>query len=287
MGRGLDLPERARPSASDGRDARGRKQHRYHPRFREIRDAGKFDKLIAFARALPKIRAAIARDTRRKGVPRDKILGAVAHLLDTSLIRVGNDDYARQNKSYGLTTLKDRHAEVRGAQMRFEFTGKSGKPWRLTLTDARIAKIVKAARDLPGERLFQYRDDAGNVAQISASDVNAYLREIGGDEISAKDFRTWSGTVLAAAVLKRLGRFDTQTLAKANVKQAISEVADSLGNTPAIARKSYVPPALIDSYLDGDLSLRAAKRPGLSAHEASVLAWLTRMNAKDGRSTRV
>lgn len=264
-----------------GRDARGRKQHRYHPRFREVRDQAKFDGLAEFATVLPKIRARVSRDMRKHGMPRDKVLAAVTHLLDTSLIRVGNDDYAKNNKSYGLTTLKDHHAQVKGETLRFIFTGKSGKSWRLTFKDRRIAKIVKAAQDLPGQRLFQYRAEDGSIGQISSTDVNAYLREITGAEITAKDFRTWAGTVLAAASLKRLGKFDTQTLAKANIKQAIEEVSQSLGNTPAICRKCYVHPALLDAYLDGALNLRAAHRTGLSAHEASTLAFL---NRKRGRA---
>ncbi|GAM99756.1 hypothetical protein U91I_03411 [alpha proteobacterium U9-1i] len=259
-----------------GRDARGRKQHRYHPRFREVRDEAKYDGLVQFAKALPKLRAHVARDMRRKGVPREKVLAAVTHLLDTSLIRVGNDDYAKSNNSYGLTTLKDRHAEVKGETLRFIFTGKSGKSWRLTLKDRRVAKIVKAAQDLPGQRLFQYRKDNGEIGQITSTDVNAYLREVSGADLTAKHFRTWAGTVIAAASLKRLGRADTQTLARANIKQAIEEVSHTLGNTPAVCRKSYVHPVLLESYEAGALSLHVARHAGLSAHEASLLAFLSR-----------
>lgn len=255
-----------------GRDARGRKQHRYHPRFREHRDAAKFEHLAAFAKALPALRARIRRDMRKPGLPREKVIAAIVHLLDTTMIRVGNDEYAKSNKSYGLTTLKDQHAQVKGDQLRFVFTGKSGKSWRLTLKDRRVAKIVKAAQDLPGQRLFQYVDAGSAIQRVTSTDVNAYL----GDGVTAKDFRTWGGTVLAAAELSRFDRPATGALAKANIKAAIDEVAASLGNTPAICRKCYVHPDLLDAYLDGAFTLRRAKRAGLSAHEASVLGFLER-----------
>lgn len=259
-----------------GRDARGRKQHRYHPRFREVREAAKFDKLAAFAKALPALRARIDEDMKKRGLPREKVLATIAHLLDTTLIRVGNDEYAKANKSYGLTTLKDQHAKIEGGTLRFVFTGKSGKSWKLTVRNRRVAKVVKAAQDLPGQRLFQYLDDDGNPQSVTSTDVNAYLREISGSEITAKDFRTWGGTVLAAAELSRLGAFDTATLAKANVKAAIETVSHSLGNTPTICRKCYVHPALIEAYLAGDFKLGRSKRTGLSEHEAAVLAFLDR-----------
>ena len=259
-----------------GRDARGRKQHRYHPRFREVRDAAKFERLAEFAKALPAIRKRIDEDMSLRGLPREKVLATIAHLLDTTLIRVGNDEYAKANKSYGLTTLKDQHAKVQGDTLRFVFTGKSGKSWKLTVKNRRVAKVVKAAQELPGQRLFQYIDTDGAPQSVTSTDVNAYLREISGADITAKDFRTWGGTVLAAAELSRLGEFDTQTLAKANVKAAIETVAMSLGNTPTICRKCYVHPALIESYLAGELKLGRSRRAGLSAHEAAVLAFLDR-----------
>lgn len=258
-----------------GRDARGRKQHRYHARFREHQESAKFEHLTEFAKTLPAIRRKISADMRKQGLPREKVLAAIVHLLDTTLIRVGNDEYARSNKSYGLTTLKDQHAEVRGEKLRFVFTGKSGKSWRLTLKDRRVATIVKAAQDLPGQRLFQYEDENGAPQSVTSTDVNAYLREISGSEISAKDFRTWGGTVLAAAALSAFSKPETKTLAKANIKAAIDDVAGSLGNTTAIARKCYVHPGLIEAYEQGKLILRKAKRQGLSAHEASVLNFLT------------
>lgn len=255
-----------------GRDARGRKQHRYHAKFREHRDAAKFDHLPDFAKALPALRARVTRDMRKQGLPREKVIATIVHLLDTTLIRVGNDEYARDNKSYGLTTLKDQHAQINGDKLRFVFTGKSGKSWRLTVKNRRVAKIVKAAQDLPGQRLFQYLDDTGERQNVTSTDVNAYL----GDGVSAKDFRTWGGTVIAAASLSAFDAPDTKALAKANIKAAIDDVAASLGNTPTISRKCYVHPALIDAYEAGDLTLRKAKRAGLSAHEASVLAFLDR-----------
>lgn len=266
-----------------GRDARGRKQHRYHARFREVREAAKFDHVAEFAKALPALRAQISRDMRKQGLPREKVLAAIVHLLDTTLIRVGNEEYAKANGSYGLTTLKVKHAEVKGERLRFVFTGKSGKSWRLTLKDRRVAKIVKAAQDLPGQRLFQYEDENGAPQSVSSTDVNAYLREISGSDITAKDFRTWGGTVLAAAELSAFPPADTSTLAKANVKAAIEQVAGSLGNTPTICRKCYVHPELIETYLDGAFKLGKSKRAGLSAHESAVLTFLTRRTKRPAK----
>jgi DNA topoisomerase I len=268
-----------------GRDARGRKQHRYHARFREMREAAKFERLAEFAKALPALRARIDEDMGRRGLPREKVLATIAHLLDTTLIRVGNDEYAKANKSYGLTTLKDQHAKVEGHTLRFVFTGKSGKSWKLTVKNRRVAKVVKAAQELPGQRLFQYVDDEGTPQSVSSTDVNAYLREISGAEITAKDFRTWGGTVLAAAELKRLNGFDTPTLAKANLKAAIETVSRSLGNTPTICRKCYVHPALLESYLAGEFKLPRSKHAGLSSHEAAVFALLVRL-AKPKRARK-
>lgn len=261
-----------------GRDARGRKQHRYHPRFREVREAAKFERLAEFAKALPALRARIDEDMGLRGLPREKVLATIAHLLDTTLIRVGNDEYAKANKSYGLTTLKDQHAKVQGDTLRFVFTGKSGKSWKLTVKNRRVAKVVKAAQELPGQRLFQYVDDDGTPQSVTSTDVNAYLREISGAEITAKDFRTWGGTVLAAAELKRLNGFETQSLAKANIKAAIETVSMSLGNTPTICRKCYVHPALLETYLAGEFKLGRSKRAGLSAHEGAVLAFLEKLS---------
>lgn len=268
---------------ASGRDARGRKQHRYHALYREHRDAAKFEHLSQFAKALPAIRARARRDTNKKGMPREKVVGAIVGLLDSTLIRVGNDEYAKTNKSYGLTTLKDQHAQIKGEQIRFVFTGKSGKDWRLTIKDRRIARIVKAAQDLPGQRLFQYLDEGGKRQNVTSTDVNDYLRDASGAEISAKDFRTWGGSVLAAAALAAFQKPKTKALAQANIKAAIDEVALSLGNTPTICRKCYVHPALLDAYTEGRLLLPNAKRKGLSAHEASVASFLSRLKAASQR----
>jgi DNA topoisomerase-1 len=238
-----------------GRDARGRKQYRYHARWREIRDSTKFEHMLEFAAKLPEIRGRIGADMSLAGLPRRKVLATVVSLLENTLIRIGNSDYAKNNKSYGLTTLRDRHVDVDGAKLRFEFTGKSGKKWNLQLKDRRIAKVVRACQDLPGQHLFQYVDDSGERQQVTSADVNAYLREISGRDITAKDFRTWAGTVLAAMALREFETFDTAAAAKRNVKSAIESVAARLGNTPTICRKCYVHPAILDGYLNGDLLL--------------------------------
>ncbi len=214
-----------------GRDARGRKQHRYHPRFRAVRDETKYGRLLAFARALPAIRARVARDMARRGLSRAKVLATVVRLLETTLIRVGNDDYARHNHSYGLTTLQDRHATIDGSELRFEFRGKSGVRHAVALHDRRLARIVKACQDLPGQELFQYVDDDGRRHDVTSGDVNAYLREISSAEFTAKDFRTWAGTVLAARALREFAAFDSQVQAKRNLVKAIESVARQLGNT--------------------------------------------------------
>jgi len=234
-----------------GRDARGRKQYRYHPRFRQMRDEVKYSRLPAFAQALRRIRRRTAADVRKSGLPRVKVLAAAVQLLEKTLIRIGNEEYARANGSVGLTTMRDRHATVRGADVRFEFRGKSGVAHAVDLHDARLARIVKACRDLPGYELFQYVDGNGERQTICSEDVNAYLREISGDDFTAKDFRTWAGTVLAAQALARLSRFKSPTEAKRNVMQAIGCVASRLGNTKAVCRKAYIHPAIFAAYIDG------------------------------------
>ncbi len=234
-----------------GRDARGRKQYRYHPRFRQMRDEVKYSRLPAFAQALRRIRRRTAADVRRPGLTRRKVLAAAVQLLEKTLIRIGNEEYARANGSVGLTTMRDRHAKIRGAEVRFEFRGKSGVPHAVELHDARLARIVKACRDLPGYELFQYVDDDGRRQTICSDDVNAYLREISGEDFTAKDFRTWAGTVLAAQALARLQRFKTQREAKRNVLKAIECVAGRLGNTKAVCRKAYIHPAIFAAYMDG------------------------------------
>jgi DNA topoisomerase-1 len=234
-----------------GRDARGRKQYRYHPRFRQMRDEFKYSRLPAFAQALRRIRRRTAADLRKKGLPREKVLAAAVQLLEKTLIRIGNEEYARANGSVGLTTMRDRHAKIRGSEVRFEFRGKSGITHAVDLQDARLARIVKACRDLPGYELFQYVDADGTRQTICSDDVNAYLREISGDEFTAKDFRTWAGTVLAAQALARLARFKSKTEAKRNVAQAVGWVASRLGNTKAVCRKAYIHPAILAAYMDG------------------------------------
>jgi DNA topoisomerase-1 len=262
-----------------GRDARGRKQYRYHPRWREVRDQVKYGRLIAFAEALPAIRRRTDRDLRRSGLPREKVLAAVVQLLEKTLIRVGNEEYARQNGSFGLTTMKDGHAKVQGGKVRFEFRGKSGIEHAIDLEDRRLARIVKACRDLPGYELFQYLDDDGTRQVIDSADVNAYLRQITGQDFTAKDFRTWAGTVLAAQALAAAAAFKSEREAKRNVVQAIESVAKRLGNTKAVCRKCYIHPAILDAYMDGATiqTIRARARLArgtLNGEEAAVVGMI-------------
>jgi DNA topoisomerase I len=234
-----------------GRDARGRKQHRYHARWRETRDESKFDRMIEFAAALSGIRERTDADLGRPGLPREKVLAAVVRLLELTLIRVGNDEYARLNRSFGLTTLRDRHAQVEGTRIRFRFRGKSGQQYEVGFRDRRLASVVRRCQDLPGQELFQYVDDDGTVRDIASDDVNEYLREISSGDFTAKDFRTWAGTVLAYRALRALEPADSATDARRKVVAAMRETAGRLGNTPAVARKSYVHPAVVEAYMDG------------------------------------
>ena len=267
-----------------GRDAKGRKQYRYHERFREVRDSTKYEHMLTFAKVLPGIRERIDADMGRRGLPREKVLATVVHLLETTMIRVGNADYAKQNASYGLTTLNDRHVKVEQGALRFRFKGKSGKEWNLKLADRRVARIVKQSQDLPGQHLFQYLDDDGQQREVTSHDVNDYLREISGSDITAKDFRTWTGTVLAALALAEFEKYDTAAAAKKNVRTAIEAVAAKLGNTPAVCRKCYVHPEVIDSYLSDALVLKIEQQverelqdvASLRPEEALVLAFLQR-----------
>jgi DNA topoisomerase I len=266
-----------------GRDAKGRKQYRYHPRWREVRDETKYGRMMAFGQALPQIRARVDADLARPGLPREKALATVVRLLEKTFIRVGNEEYARQNDSYGLTTLRNEHVEVAGSKVRFHFRGKSGKEHDIDLADRRVARIIRKMQDLPGQEVFAYKDDDGEARSIDSDDVNAYLREITGQDFTAKDFRTWAGTVLAAMALEEAEIGETNAQAKKNVVRAIETVAARLGNTPAICRKCYVHPAIISSYLDGTLvesmkqrvaeALDAGPR-GLDRQEASVLRLL-------------
>jgi len=266
-----------------GRDARGRKQYRYHAQFREVRDSTKYGHMMEFAKALPAIRKTISEHMALRGLPREKVLATVVHLLESTLIRVGNDDYAKENKSYGLTTLRNRHVKIDGAELRFEFKGKSGKQWRLQMKDRRVAKVVRACQELPGQELFQYLDENGETHRVTSSDVNAYLKEITGRDITAKDFRTWAGTVLAALALVEMEKFDTQASMKKNIKSAIEKVSSKLGNTPTICRKCYVHPEVISAYGEGGLALDIQERAkeelrenmgNLKPEEAAVLALL-------------
>lgn len=266
-----------------GRDARGRKQYRYHADFREIRDATKYHRMLDFAASLGAIRAKIAEHMSLRGLPREKVLGTIVYLLERTLIRVGNEDYAKQNQSYGLTTLRDQHVKTDGAELRFRFKGKSGKQWNLRINDRRVAKIVRACQELPGQDLFQYVGEDGAVCEISSSDVNAYLKEITGADVTAKDFRTWHGTVLAAMALQEMQSFDGQAATKKNLKLAIEQVASRLGNTPTICRKCYIHPEILTSYFDGQLELNIKDQveeelrerlTTLKPEEAAVLALL-------------
>ncbi len=234
-----------------GRDAKGRKQYRYHPRWREVRDQTKYHRMMAFAGALPSIRQRVNHDLSLRGLPRDKVLASVVRLLEATLIRVGNEEYARENKSYGLTTMRDRHVDIEGSKLVFHFRGKSGVNHEVDVRDRRVAKIVQRCQELPGHHLFQYLDEDGNRQTVDSDDVNAYLQSITGEEFTAKDFRTWSGTVLAAEALQAFEAFDSETQAKKNIVQAIESVAKKLGNTPTVCRKCYIHPEVITAYLSG------------------------------------
>ncbi len=269
-------PDPAGHIQATGRDARRRKQYRYHPRFREIREETKYEHVLAFAEALPKIRAKVDEDMSLPGLPRDKVLATIVRLLEITLIRVGNEEYARDNGSFGLTTLRTRHVDVDGSTIRFQFKGKSGKKHVVEISDRRLARLVGRFNDLPGQELFQYADDDGELRSVEAADVNEYLRRIAGQDVTAKDFRTWAGTVLAARALCDV----TDAPTKKAVVQAVKSVAERLGNTPAVCRRCYVHPEVIGAYLDGHLAetLKAHAdeelRKELPAAEAAVLMLL-------------
>ena len=275
-----------------GRDARGRKQYRYHPKWRQARDETKYYRLIGFAEALPAIRARASRDLSCTRLTREKVLAAVVQLLEKTLIRVGNDEYARDNKSFGLTTLRDGHVAVTRGRIRFSFRGKSGVEHDIQLDDRRLARTVRACREIPGYELFQYFDDDGKRHAIGSADVNEYLKSITGQDYTSKDFRTWAGTVLAAQMLKEFETFDSQAQAKRNIVRAIESVAKRLGNTKAVCRKCYIHPAVLDAYVDGSMLKTLASRAGratrkvgdLTDAEAAVLALLQRCLAKESRA---
>jgi DNA topoisomerase-1 len=260
-----------------GFDARGRKQYRYNDEFRAMRETAKFEHILIFAKSLPDIRKRVAHDMALPGLSREKVIATVVHLLETTLVRVGNKDYAKDNGSYGLTTLKDSHVDVKGGALRFRFKGKSGKAWNLKIQDRRVAKIVRACQDLPGQQLFEYRDADGEMRAVGSSDVNAYLREITGREVTAKDFRTWYGTVTAAIALFERGAAESPTATKKLQREIIASVADRLGNTVAICRKCYIHPAVLEAHANGKLALHVRNKPGryaLSGDEAAVYRFL-------------
>jgi DNA topoisomerase-1 len=262
-----------------GRDARGRKQYRYHPKWREKRDETKFGRVLAFSEALPRIRAQVQQDLSKPGLPREKVLATVVRLLDCTGIRIGNDEYARSNRSFGLTTLQDRHVEISGSNIKFEFRGKSGKNHSVSLSDRRLAKIVQRCQDIPGEDLFQYLDEDGVRQTISSGDVNDYLREISGQDFTAKDFRTWSGTKLAVAALTDIGHCSSARQIKSNILRAIDSVASQLNNTRAVCRKYYVHPSVFEAYTAGTMldilqnGTKQNSKSDLDPQEAAVV-WL-------------
>jgi DNA topoisomerase I len=266
-----------------GRDQRGRKQYRYHPRWREVRDESKYGKMLTFARVLPLIRRTVDADLRLHGLPCERVLAAIVRLLELTLFRVGNSEYTRANGSFGLTTLRDRHAHIQGSHIQLSFRGKRGIINETDINDPRLARIVKACRDLPGYELFQYFDDTGERHTVSSTEVNAYLHEIAGEEITAKDFRTWAGTTLAALALREFERVDSDVLRKRAIVRAVERVAKHLGNTPAVCRRCYIHPEIFEGFLDGTLLAVLAEKTriylaeeiqGMSAEEAAVVAFL-------------
>jgi DNA topoisomerase I len=272
-----------------GRDARGRKQYRYHEQWREVRDGTKYERMLAFGRILPTIRRRVAADLRRSGMPREKVLATVVRLLEATLIRVGNDEYATANGSFGLTTLHNRHAKVSGHTITFGFSGKSGKKHRIDVQDRTLAQLVRRCQELPGQELFCYIDNEGTVRDVTSDDVNGYLREVAGAEFSAKDFRTWAGTVLAATALRELGPIQSQRQAKRHMLRAIEAVAQMLGNTPTICRRCYIHPDIFDSYLAGQ-TIAASKqsarpRLGLRPEEVAVMTLLRQRLAHSRKPT--
>ncbi len=276
-----------------GRDEKGRKQYRYHPSWRTVRDGAKFERMMAFGRALARIREQTDRDLALSGLPRRKVLGAVIQLLELSLIRVGNEEYARANHSFGLTTMRDRHVALDGASIRFTFRGKSGIHHEIGIHDRRLARIVKRCQELPGQELFQYLDEEGKTQDIDSADVNEYLREITGQPFTAKDFRTWAGTVLAVMALQEFEAFDSQAQAKKNIVRAIERVAERLGNTPTVCRKCYIHPAVLDAYLNGSMLETLRQRADeemkqslgdLKPEEAAIMALLQNRLAREEES---
>lgn len=258
-----------------GRDARGRKQYRYHPRWREIRDENKYSRMIQFGLALPKVRKQLEAQLAAPGMGRDKVMATVVSLLDATLIRIGNSQYARDNRSYGLTTLRNKHVEVKGSAILFQFRGKSGVEHQISIKDQRLARIIKRCMELPGQNLFQYLDDDGERHSVSSSDINAYLHNLTGADFTAKDYRTWAGSALALTTLRKL-QWETEADAKKHIVDMVKEVARQLGNTPAVCRRCYIHPAVLESFLLGDLAKlpRARQRKGLRQEEVALATFL-------------
>ncbi|HEY0395993.1 MAG TPA: hypothetical protein VGD01_15960 [Candidatus Elarobacter sp.] len=273
-----------------GRDARGRKQYRYHKRWREVRDENKFDRMIEFAKALPNIREAVGRDIALSGMPREKVLATIVSLMERTAIRVGNEEYARDNDSFGLTTLREEHVEVTGATVRFHFRGKSGKEHDVEVRDKRIARIIQKSQDLPGQQLFEYLDDDGTARPVRSEDVNEYLKTVSGGEFTAKDFRTWEATMMCALELAALRAEEhNQTERKQLVTEVIRKVAEHLGNTPAVCKKSYVYPGVVDEFLsNGALELiekavEKASPHALDRHERAVVTLIERIVTRENQ----
>ncbi|SDU12086.1 DNA topoisomerase-1 [Verrucomicrobium sp. GAS474] len=264
-----------------GRDARGRKQYRYHSRWRAVRDGDKYDHMIDFARALPRLRRRVAADLRLPGLPREKILATIVRLLESTLIRVGNDEYAEENKSYGLTTIRNGHARVRGSRVEFSFRGKSGKSHQVQIDDPKLARIIRRCQDLPGQRLFEYLDGEGKIGVIGSHDVNLYLAAASGQECTAKDFRTWIGTVLATMAFGKVGVADSPAEAKRRTAVVVESVAGMLRNTPAVCRKCYIHPEVMAAYLEGEIPAFISNA-SLRKREAALITWLRQRMKRSG-----
>ena len=264
-----------------GRDARGRKQYRYHPRWREVRDQNKYSRMVEFGLALPKVRKKIEAQLAQPGIGRDKVMATVISLLDATLIRIGNSQYARDNRSYGLTTLRNKHVAVRGNSILFEFRGKSGVEHKISVTDRRLARVIKRCMELPGQNLFQYLDDNGERHSVSSSDINAYLQNLTGADFTAKDYRTWAGSALALATLRKLD-WEPEGDAKKHIVDMVKAVSRQLGNTPAVCRKCYIHPAVMEGFLLGELAKlpRSRQRKGLRAEEVALAGFLQNLMDK-------
>ena len=263
-----------------GRDERGRKQYRYHDRWRAVRDESKFEQLVAFGEALPRVREQVAADLSSRGLTHDKTIATIVRLLDESLIRIGNEAYVRENQSFGLTTLRDDHVDVNGEKVHFTFRGKSGKLHEVDVRDRRVARVIRTLQDLPGQLLFQFPDEQGELRPVRSEDVNDYLHAIAGEAFTAKDFRTWHGTVLAARALRDFGPAGTVQALKANIVAAVDATASRLGNTRAVCRASYIHPAVLAGYECGDLFAFPCSDEGhaaLDPDELWLLAYLSQV----------